>query len=128
MTRNSGRATTSRPQKITLGEMREMGIRGFHELVISPIMLFRGMRFVTPSQLADPETAARKLIEIANAVEAVQDGRIHVELINRPFLTAGGTPAQYRAGLACAVSKGWLWRHESGAYVKFTPAGAELFA
>jgi hypothetical protein len=27
-----------------------------------------------------------------------------------------------------SVSKGWLWRHESGTYVKFTSAGAELFA
>ena len=25
-------------------------------------------------------------------------------------------------------SRVWLWRHESGTYVKFTPAGAELFA
>jgi hypothetical protein len=30
--------------------------------------------------------AAQKLMEIANAVEAVQDGRILIELINRPFL------------------------------------------
>jgi hypothetical protein len=29
-----------------------------------------------------PEAAARKLIEIANSVEVVQDGRIHIELIN----------------------------------------------
>jgi hypothetical protein len=27
-----------------------------------------------------------------------------------------------------AISKGWLLRHESGTYVKFTPAGAEMFA
>jgi hypothetical protein len=27
-----------------------------------------------------------------------------------------------------AVELGWLWRHESGTYVKFTPAGAELLA
>src|ERR1700736_8654 len=25
-------------------------------------------------------------------------------------------------------SQCWLWRHESGVYVKFTPAGADLFA
>ncbi len=25
-----------------------------------------------------------------------------------------------------SVAKGWLWRHESGTYVKFTDAGAEL--
>lgn len=42
---------------------------------------------------------ARKLIEIANSVEAVQDGRIVIELTNG-----------------------------SGTFVKFTQADAELFA
>jgi len=47
----------------------------------------------------------------------------------RPFLfELNGTPAEYRAGLDRAIAKGWLWKHESGTYVKFTPAGAELFA
>ena len=55
------------------------------------------MKFVTGSPIADPDAAARKLVEIANAIEAVQDGRIHVELINAPFLDAGGSPAEYRA-------------------------------
>jgi len=50
-----------------------------------------------------------------------------LELINAAFLAAGGSPAEYRAGLERAISQGWLWRHESGTYVKFTPAGAELF-
>ena len=41
---------------------------------------------------------ARKLMEIANTVEAVQDGRIHIEKINGPFLfKEGGTPAEYNA-------------------------------
>ena len=35
---------------------------------------------------SDPKKAARKLLEIANSVEAVQDGRIYIELINGPFL------------------------------------------
>jgi hypothetical protein len=85
------------------------------------------MKFVEPSSFADPDAAARKLVEIANTAEAVQDGRIHIELINTPFLNAGGTPAEYRAGIDRAIAKGWLWRHESGVYLKFTPAGAELF-
>ena len=38
-------------------------------------------------------TAAHKLIEIASGVEAVQDGRIHIEKINQAFLDAGGTPS-----------------------------------
>jgi hypothetical protein len=75
-----------------------------------------------------PTPAARKLVEIANAAEAVQDGRIHIELVNGPFLGAGGTPDQFRAGIACAIELGRLWRHESGTYVKFIAAGAEMFA
>jgi hypothetical protein len=27
-----------------------------------------------------------------------------------------------------AIAQGWLWRHESGTYVKFSEAGAALFA
>jgi hypothetical protein len=72
------------------------------------------MKFVTVRPFADPDAAARKLVEIANAAEAVLAGRIHIELINVPFLAAGGTPAEYRAGIECAIAKGWLWRHESG--------------
>ena len=86
------------------------------------------MKFVQPSHFIDPDDAARKLVEIANAVEAVQDGRVYIERINGPFLEAGGTPDQYRAALARTISLGWLSLHESGTYVKFTPAGAELFA
>ena len=86
------------------------------------------MKYVEPSHFTDPDTAARKLVEIANAAEAVQDGRIYIERVNGAFLEAGGTPDQYRAALGRAIKLGWLWRHESGTYVKFTPAGAELFA
>ena len=49
--------------------------------------------------------------------------------LNGPFLFKdGGTPAEYSAGLDHAISQGWLWKHESGTYVRFTLAGAELFA
>ena len=41
-------------------------------------------------------------------------------------MKAGGTPDQFRAALDRAIAKGWLDRHESGTYVKFTPAGADL--
>ena len=86
------------------------------------------MKFVEPSIFADLDVAARKLVEIANAVEAAQDGRIYIERVNGPFLEAGGTPDQFRAALARTIAVGWLVRHESGTYVKFTPAGAEMFA
>jgi len=35
---------------------------------------------------------------------------------------------QFRAGIARAIAVGWLWRHESGTYVRFTDSGAALFA
>jgi hypothetical protein len=87
------------------------------------------MSFVADRSLTDPEVAARKLVELANAFEPVPDGRIYIEKINEPFLyQLKGTPAEYKAGLDRAIAKGWLWLHESGTYVKFTEAGAALFA
>jgi hypothetical protein len=87
------------------------------------------MKYATDSAYADPEKAARKLIEIANSIEAVQDGRIYIELVNGSFLyDHKGTPAEYKAGLDLAIERGWLVLHESGTYVKFTQTGAELFA
>jgi hypothetical protein len=44
------------------------------------------MKFIQPRPFADPEVAARKLVELANAFEPVQDGRIYIEKINEPFL------------------------------------------
>jgi len=78
---------------------------------------------------SDPEKAARCLMEHAQAFEPIQDGRIYIEKINGPFLFGDkGTPAEYSAGLELAISRGWRELHESGTYVKFTQAGAELFA
>jgi hypothetical protein len=77
---------------------------------------------------ANPDIAARKLVEIANAVEAVQDGRIYIERVNAPFLAAGGTGDDFRAGIKRAIALGWLCLHESGTYLKFTESGAALFA
>jgi hypothetical protein len=69
------------------------------------------------------------VLEIANAVEAVLDGRIPIEKINAPFLFRGrATPAEYSAGLTLAIERGWLVMHESGTFARFTPSGADLFA
>jgi hypothetical protein len=87
------------------------------------------MKFVEPSRYADTEKAASRLMEIASTIEPVQDGRIHIEKINYPFLFVDkAKPAEYGAGIKFAIDRGWLWMHESGTYVKITPAGAELFA
>jgi hypothetical protein len=87
------------------------------------------MKFAAARPYADSEVAARKLIEIANSVEAVMDGRIYIELLNGPMLFEHkATPAEYTAGLKLAIERGWLVMHESGTYVKFTQAGADMFA
>lgn len=87
------------------------------------------MKFAADRPYADPEAAARKLIEVANAIDAGQDGRIFIEKINAAFLyDLQATPAEYKAALDLAVARGWLLLHESGTYVKFTQAGADLFA
>jgi hypothetical protein len=87
------------------------------------------VKFAEPRPYADPEAAMQKVLEIASTVEPVQDGRIHIEKINGPFLFEhGGKPAEYTTGMTLAIARGLLWMHESQTYVKFTQAGAEMFA
>ena len=81
------------------------------------------MKFTADRPYSDPEKAARKVVEIANSVEAVQDGRIYIEKINGPFLfREKGTPEEYKAGLDLAIERGWLEMHGSGTFVRFTQA------
>ena len=57
----------------------------------------------------------------------MQDGRIYIERVNAP-LAAGGTGADFRAGIERDVALGWLLAHERGTYVNVTDSGAALFA
>jgi hypothetical protein len=58
------------------------------------------MKFRNERAYANPEAAARKLLEIANSIEPAQDGRIFIEPINWPFLHEfKASPAEYKAGL-----------------------------
>ena len=87
------------------------------------------MKYTEPRPYADPEKAAQRILQLARAFEPVQDGRIYIEKINGPFIYQDrGTPAEYKAGLTLCIERGWLVLHESGTFVKFTPAGADLFA
>ena len=87
------------------------------------------MKYAAERPFAEPEKAARRLLEHAHAFEPIQDGRIYIEKLNGPFLFGDkGTPAEYCAGLKRAIERGWLEIHDSGTFVKFTSAGADLFA
>ena len=62
------------------------------------------MKFATDRPFADPEKAARRILEIANAVEPIQ-GRIRIEKINEPFLFRD-RGSEYGAGLKLAIDRG----------------------
>jgi hypothetical protein len=86
------------------------------------------MKYTTDRPYAYPEKAARRILEIANAVEPIQ-GRIHTEKINGPFLfRARGSPAEYGAGLKLAIELGWLKMHESGTFIPSHPRAPRISA
>ena len=77
------------------------------------------MKFVEPRSYADPEAAARKLVEIASTIEPVRNGRVYIELVNAPLLDHHkGSPADTRPA-STGRSPGFRL-HESRTYVRFT--------
>ncbi|MGY3077083.1 hypothetical protein ACVWZZ_003454 [Bradyrhizobium sp. LM6.10] len=84
-------------------------------------------KFATERPYAEPEAAARQLVQLAASIEPVQDGRIHIEKINAPFLfTLSGKGSEFGAGIRYAIEKGWLELHESGTYVRLLTPGKNL--
>jgi hypothetical protein len=88
------------------------------------------MKHVGTNPYGDPETAARKLVELAAGIEVVQDGRIYIERVNVAFVAllpkgSKGAP-EFGNGIAFAKERGWLEVHESGTYVRLAPAGKDL--
>jgi hypothetical protein len=77
------------------------------------------MKFVVGRPYAEPQAAARKLVEIAAGIKPTQEDRIFIELVNWPFLTEfKGSPAEFGAGLRYAIEHSWFWMHESGTYLR----------
>ena len=51
------------------------------------------LKLTADRPFADPEKAARRLLEHAHAFEPIQEGRIYIEKLNGPFLfNDKGTP------------------------------------
>ena len=86
------------------------------------------MKFKEDRPFATPEAAERKLLELANAIEADHAGRLSVAVINKQFVGAGGSYEEYGLAVKAAIAYGWLTMHPSGGYLSFTQAGADLFA
>src|SRR5262249_5166448 len=95
--------------------------------VSQPTRCIRCMKLTAERPFADPEAAARKLVELAASIETVQDGRIHIEKINAPFLyKLKASGEEFGAGIKHAVERGWLEIPESGTYVRLLKGGEAL--
>ena len=85
------------------------------------------MKHTEERPYANPEAAARKLVELAASVEAAQEDRIYIERINAAFLfKLKGSGSEFGAGLKHAIERGWLQLHESGTYVRLLSSGDGL--
>lgn len=79
------------------------------------------------SQYALPANAAKRLLEIANAMDAPH-GFIDVGQLNYAFPGEGGSPEEYRSGIEKLKADGLVNMHPSGARITFTDKGALRFA
>jgi hypothetical protein len=86
------------------------------------------MKYKEDRQLAKLDAAVSKLLAIANGMEPDHAGRLQVAAINEQFLGAGGNVHEYMAAVRAAIDSGYITIHQSGAYLSFTQAGADLFA
>jgi hypothetical protein len=86
------------------------------------------MKFKEEGPLAKVDAAVKKLLEIANGIEADHAGRLQIGTINSQFVSAGGTYNEYSAAVKMAIDRGYVTMHPSGAYLSFTQEGADLFA
>ena len=85
------------------------------------------MKFKEDRPYAEAAAGMRKLLELANAMEADHAGRLPVGVLNTQFIDTASV-AEYGAAMKAAIEQGYLTMHPSGAYVTFTQAGADLFA
>ena len=86
------------------------------------------MKFNDAHPYAEVAVAEKKLLELANAMEADHAGRLSVGVLNMQMLAAGSSREEYSAAMKAAIADGFLTMHPSGGYVSFTKAGADLFA
>ena len=84
------------------------------------------MKFVTDRPFADPEAAARKLLDIVRASIAASGlPHAYTGVTNILFLRAGGTLDDYAAGRAFATAQKWFEIDRSGTRIVLLPDGAE---
>jgi hypothetical protein len=84
------------------------------------------MKYVTDRSFADPDKAARKLLEIVLSKDIDVGQYTYAGVTNTAFLQAGGNVAEYLAGRDHAIAQGWFEIDRSGTWVVLLQAGADL--
>lgn len=84
------------------------------------------MKFVSDRPFADPDTAARKLLDIVRASIAESGLRhAYTGATNTAFTRAGGSIQEYSVGMKHAGAQKWLEIDKSGTRIVLLPDGAE---
>ena len=78
------------------------------------------MKLIESSATTKPDTAARRLLDIACAVGPDAQGRIFVERVSAVFLNEGGDAYAYRTGLALLLRDCFIEMHDSGTFFRLT--------
>ena len=87
------------PQDLCISSRTGMTVAGKSGQAWALEVLIPAMKHVTERLFADPVVAARQLVQLASGIKAVQDGRIHIEKINYPFLYTRITMRWFRSEL-----------------------------
>jgi hypothetical protein len=86
-------------------------------------------KFVQPPLYANSEAAAHKPFGIAHAFQPIQDGRIYIEVDQKPdAIRARGDAGRIQGWPCLPVERGWLDLHEGGTLVRITQVGKDLLA
>jgi hypothetical protein len=84
------------------------------------------MKFAANRPYADPEAAARLLLDIVRG--SIDESKLpyaYTGATNTAFTRAGGSIAEYTAGMAYTVAQKWLKIDSSGTRITILADGAE---
>ena len=84
------------------------------------------MKLTADRTYAEPEAAARKLLDIVRA--SIAESKLpyaYTGATNIAFMRAGGSVPEYSAGVAFAKARHWFQIERSGTRIELLPDGAE---
>ena len=84
------------------------------------------MKFTADRPFANPEAAARKLLDFVRA--SIAESRLphaYTGAVNSAFLKVGGSVGEYTAGRNYAAAQKWFEIDSSGSRIILLPDGAE---